>query len=144
MPESFNLMGSIEEFVNRQRSPLITERIQRFASRASEKWGKEKDKETETPADDEGEKETAKYENPVIQFFSPVGYRPLFEQEVVFLLDEGLSYEDILKMPVNVRKALIERKLEARKPKKQASLDDENPEIPQGVLDRMNMAGKRG
>jgi hypothetical protein len=129
-----SLMKGIEAFVNRPRDPKVVERIKKFASAASSQWGvSEKPLISRSVGAESREAEW----NPVLALFAPVGYRPLFEQELVFLMDRGVSYESVMQMPIPIRKKLIDWKIG----KKQAGPETDEPfEIPPAFLKQLEAA----
>lgn len=138
-----DLFRSIEEFVNRPRDPAVGERVSKFVARAKDKgWvadeavlGIREDRKSEDRSNERFEW------TPIHAFFAPVGHRPLFEQEVLFLLNEGLDYEGILRMPVPMRKKLIDKKLELRTGGKRTAMN-ELPDIPPALLEQMRVAAQ--
>lgn len=117
MVDNKTLLKAVEDFVNRPRDPRVLERVSRFAGLA-----REKGLISSTPVFREEEEIDC---NIVLMFFAPVGYRPLFDQELVLLMSEGLQYESILKMPIYLRKQLVDRKVKpaARIPRLRETAD---------------------
>ncbi len=139
------LFKAIDEFVNRPRDPKVAERVSKYVSKAKSK-GWTTDDPILQKSDEEVEMESGEW-NPTLAFFSPVGYRPLFEQELLFLLSDGHTYESVLQMPVHIRKKLIDRKLEIRKGlesggKSAGGPSDEAPDIPPGLLEQFRVAAQ--
>ena len=126
MNKNEELIQGIQEFIDRPANQKLADRIKKFAATASLKFGDSEEKVLPKPkAEEEGEKkgksEGGEAWNPISAFFAPVGYKPLFEQEVLFLVDEGLPYESVMKMPVPFRKKLIDRKIKTRQDMEKAS-----------------------
>lgn len=103
MPRKDEFFQALETFVNKPRDPKVLERIKRFADKAQQKG-------LVTGAPVFREEEEIDH-SPILAFFAPVGYRKLFEQEVLYLVNGGMSHEDVLDMPVHRRKALIKMKV---------------------------------
>jgi hypothetical protein len=141
MPKKDSLIDMIEDFVNAPRSAEVTRKVSKYKSKAGSKGWTTEDRVLKTPevnsAAVAGGKPKEEEWNAVQAFFAPVGYRPLFEQEIVFLMNEGLTYEAILHMPVHMRKMLIDRKLERGKPKA-----NDEPDLPPALLEQFRMAAQ--
>lgn len=134
-----DLFRSLEEFINRRRDPVVRERVSKFVARAKEKGWVTDEAVLDVGGGPVSHSEGRPEWTPIHAFFAPVGYRSLFEQEVLFLLNEGFDYEGILKMPVPIRKKLIDKKLELRTGKKRVS---EEPDIPAALLEQIRLATK--
>lgn len=131
------LLKGIENFINRPVSKTVADRVSKYVTKlGSGNVSKERVFKTDAPELNSGIQEDRPEWSSVQAFFSPVGYRPLFEQEIVFLMSEGVSYESILKMPVHLRKKLIDRKLDRGD---QAKHSDE-PDIPAHLLEQFRMS----
>jgi hypothetical protein len=103
MLDSKDFLKAVDNFLNAPKDPRVIERVRRFAGLAQDKGL------VSSVAVFREEEEID--HNAILMFFAPVGYRPLFEQEVVFLMSEGIPYESILKMPIHLRKELVNRKV---------------------------------
>jgi hypothetical protein len=103
MADGKEILKAVEDFLNRPMDPKVIERVRRFAGLAQDKGLVSSTKVFR-------EEEEIDH-NVVLMFFAPIGYRPLFDQEVVFLMSEGMQYESILKMPIYLRKELVNRKV---------------------------------
>lgn len=138
---SIDIIKGIEEFVNRAPSSAVSDRVSKYVSKLGSQGlvGNERVLERAVPEANSGTSESAPEKwNRVQAFFSPVGYRPLFEQELLFLMDEGLAYDGIMQMPVYLRKLLIDKKLNRNKP---AEADDE-ADIPPALLEQFRASAK--
>lgn len=122
---------ALDAFVNRPRDPSVIERVKKFAGTAQKKG-------LVTGAPVFREVEEIDY-NPILGFFAPVGYRPLFEQEIVLLMNYGLSYSDVLSMPVHLRKELIKKKVKPAPVTRDRRLD-EIPDMPPEMERQMHAA----
>jgi hypothetical protein len=128
-----DILDAITEFVNRPRDASTVSKVKKFFSKASSRgWVvDERVLGTEAPK--------AEW-SPILAFFAPVGYRPLFEQEILFLVNDGLPYESVMSMPVHLRKRLVEQKISRnRKP----SPTEMEPEISQTLKEQMDLAASR-
>ena len=104
MPDDFNLLDAIKAFVERPQTERAQDRIEKFMSNA-----RKKDAITDVPVFEKGQ-DREKFDV-VLDFFAPVGHRSLFEEEIVLLMNERMSYESIINMPVHLRKKLVEKKV---------------------------------
>jgi hypothetical protein len=121
---------ALDTFVNKPRDPNVIDRIKRFADKAQQKG-------LVTGAPVFREEEEIDF-NPILAFFAPVGYRKLFEQEVLFLVNGGMSHEDVLDMPVHRRKALIKMKVKPARGRDRRL--DEIPDMPPQMQRQMKAA----
>lgn len=134
-----DIIKGIEDFVNRPVSKAVADRVSKYVTKlGSGNVSKERVLSTGKPELNSAEYHEHQEWSSTQAFFAPVGYRPLFEQEILFLMNEGVSYESILKMPVYLRKKLIEKKLDRGE---QANNSDE-PEIPAALLEQFRMAAR--
>jgi hypothetical protein len=135
-----SLIKGIEDFVNRAPSRAVADRVSKYVTKLGAKGlvANERVLTIGRPELNSGAPaEEAKDWSPLQAFFAPVGYRPLFEQEIVFLLNEGISYESIMQMPVYLRKKLIDKKLKRDHPQ-----DMDAPDIPPALLEQFRMAAQ--
>jgi hypothetical protein len=121
---------ALDTFVNKPRDPNVVERIKRFAGMAQQKGLI-----TGPPVFREEEEID---NNPILAFFAPVGYRKLFEQEILLLVNSGMSHEDVLDMPIHRRKALIQMKIKPAKGRDRRL--DEIPDMPPQMQRQMKAA----
>lgn len=108
MDKKPDILDAIKGFVERPRRADVADRVSNFLKRAS---GKGDVVETPVIEVQTPDKKVSRREEVVLEFFAPVGFRPLFEQEIVFLMNEGVSYADIMRMPIYLRKRLIDQKV---------------------------------
>lgn len=133
------LIKGIENFINRPVSKTVSDRVSRYVTKlGSGNVSKERVLEIGKPELNSAEYQEKQEWTSVQAFFAPVGYRPLFEQEILFLMNEGVSYESILKLPVHLRKKLIEKKLDRGEQAK----DSDEPEIPAALLEQFRMSAR--
>lgn len=136
-----DLIKGIEDFVNRPVNKAVADRVSKYVTKlGSGDVGQERVLNLGKPEVNSGDPQERQEWNAVHAFFSPVGYRPLFEQEIIFLMGEGLSYESIMQMPIHLRKKLIDCKLERQNPEK--TKDESEPEIPAHLLEQFRMAAR--
>lgn len=136
-----DIIKGIEEFVNRAPSNAVSERVSRYVTKLGSQGGvgEERVLERASPEANSAGAQTASPQwNRVQAFFAPVGYRPLFEQELLFLMNEGLAYDSIMQMPVYLRKMLIDKKLKNNQP--DASGDE--ADIPPALLEQFRMSAQ--
>lgn len=135
-----NLLKGIEDFVNRAPSKAVADRVSKYVTKLGSRGlvGNERvltlgqaELNSVSPA------EAVQNWSSLQAFFAPVGYRQLFEQEILFLLNEGVSYESIMQMPVYLRKKLIDKKLERNRPQ-----DMDAPDIPPALLEQFRMSAR--
>lgn len=134
-----DLIKGIENFVNRPVSKTVADRVSKYVTKlGSGSVSKERVLDIGKSELNSDEYHEQQEWTSVQAFFAPVGYRPLLEQEILFLMNEGISYESILKMPVHLRKKLIEKKLDRGDQPK----DSDEPEIPAALLEQFRMSAR--
>jgi hypothetical protein len=136
-----DIIKGIEEFVNRAPSNAVADRVSKYVTKLGSRGlvGEERVLERSAPEVNSGAAEDAPDKwNRVQAFFSPVGYRPLFEQELLFLMEDGLTYDGIMQMPVYLRKMLIDKKLKRNKPDEA----DDEADIPPALLEQFRASAQ--
>jgi hypothetical protein len=135
-----SLLKGIEDFVNRAPSKSVADKVSKYVSKLGSQGNVSNERVLHIGKSElnSAEKEEDQSWGPLQALFAPVGYRPLFEQEIVFLLNEGLTYESIMSMPVYLRKKLIDKKLERNRPHKAT----DEPDIPPALLEQFRMAAQ--
>lgn len=136
-----SLLKGIEDFVNRAPSKAVADRVSKYVSKLGAQGNVSNERilhigESELNS---GKQEENQSWGPLQALFAPVGYRPLFEQEIVFLMNEGLTYESIMSMPIYLRKKLIDKKLERNRPRSAAT---DEPGISPALLEQFRMAAR--